>query len=120
MLYNNVLGIYDETAGTFRISEVNPADGDWHHLVVTFQSGVANGTTIYFDGRPVAVTTMTVVTQSQPLYISGSTLGGGSEYVAGLIDEVAVYNTILSPTTITDHHNSGTGTTTTTTTDKRY
>ena len=73
------------------------ADGHWHHVALTYQSGAENGTTLYVDGTPVATTTITTANQANDALISsGST--AGVEYFSGDIDDVTFYPNILTKT----------------------
>lgn len=84
-------------------------DGAWHHVVATL--GVT-GQRLYLDGALVAHDPG-VISAQQPLSaywrIGGDTLAGWtpvatSGYFAGSIDEVATYNTILTPEQVALHH----------------
>ena len=103
-LYENVLVVYDWTVGQ-RNTGVNLADGAWHHVATTFQNGVANGTKVYVDGVERLTTTLTVLNQG-----TGLAIGSGSTYAVqlfnGTIDEVAVYNTVLTPEQIRSHYDA--------------
>ena len=41
---------YDWTANAMRSTNVNVANGYWHHVCMSFQSGVTDGTKVYIDG----------------------------------------------------------------------
>lgn len=87
---------YDWGTNTERSSGHFIADGNWHQVVLTYQSGVENGTTLYVDGSPVLTTTITAENQSNDALIgSGDT--SGIEYFAGNIDDVAYYPEVLTP-----------------------
>ncbi|MCU0273776.1 MAG: fibronectin type III domain-containing protein, partial [Acidimicrobiales bacterium] len=102
---NLVTHSWGGTAGV-RDTGIPIADGRWHHVAMTFRSGVTNGTVVYLDGRPVLTTTITVAGQTQRLVIgAGST--GLAQSLNGTIDEVAVYPTVLSPQRIAAHHRAG-------------
>jgi Concanavalin A-like lectin/glucanases superfamily len=75
---------------------VSVADGKWHQVVLTYQSGVASGSVLYVDEHQVgSPTTVTVANQSNDALIgSGST--GGVEYFNGSIDDVAFGPTALT------------------------
>ena len=107
LLKANILGTYDYNAGADRATTLDPTDSVWHHIVVTFQSGVTNGTKVYSDGVLQLTTIITVNAQTGNVII-GSWKGTG-EFFTGTIDEVAIYNSVLSGTTITDHYVSGHG-----------
>ena len=94
-VHNGHLVTYDWATGTEHASGVSVADGNWHHVAVTYQSGVTNGTTLYVDGTAVLTTTITFQNNTNDALIgSGSTTG--VEYFAGTIDEVAFYPYPLS------------------------
>jgi hypothetical protein len=94
---------YDWSTNTEHSSGVDVANGSWHQVVLTYQSGVENGTTLYVDGSPVLTTTITAENQSNDALIgSGST--SGVEYFNGDIDDVAFYPTILTPTQVQLHY----------------
>jgi PKD repeat protein len=88
-------------------------DGRWHHVVGTLG---ATGMRLYVDGQLVA--SRTDVTRGQEMYgfwrIGGDNLTNWpsrptSDFFAGAIDEVAVYRTVLSPTQVAAHHDTGRG-----------
>jgi hypothetical protein len=90
-------------------------DGDWHHVVATVDgTGNSTGVVIYMDGVDVTNTytssftppdwsaiAITDVTISSPT----ATVGGG--YFDGVIDEVRVYDRILTGAEITRLYNLG-------------
>ena len=73
---DSVLVAYDWTAGATRSTGVNIADNNWKNVVMTFQSGVTNGTRIYINGSSVLTTTITSFNDGLNLY-------GGAEVTAG-------------------------------------
>ncbi|MGK9146001.1 PKD domain-containing protein [Plantibacter flavus] len=83
-------------------------DGQWHHIAASLSSA---GMKLYVDGRLVA--SRADVTSGQPGFtgywrIGGDNLGGwtnqpNSYYLAGNIDEVAIYDTALSQDSIVNH-----------------
>jgi hypothetical protein len=87
-------------------------DGNWHHVVVTY-SGTA--LLVYVDGSalgsPQSVALNTVINSYG--FVVGTTLapGDGNDGLAfrGSIDEVAIYSSALSASTITDHYQAGRG-----------
>lgn len=104
-LSNNVLGTYDWGASSFRSTGVNVADGRWHHVAVSFASGVTNGTKVYLDGILKLTTTMTVTSQAAWPQLGASV--GYPQYFAGQIDDAAVYSTNLSEARIRAHYIAG-------------
>lgn len=89
-------GFYDWGAGTFRDSGVVANDGNWHHLVLTFQSGVTNGSVLYIDGIARLTSTMTVSSQGIALQVGGAGSPNTAQYWSGTIDEPTIYNYVLS------------------------
>jgi len=73
------------------------ADGNWHHLAVTFNAGAI---VIYADGVSRASKTSTIATQigyngSNHLLIGKDSGDGGTEYWNGSIDDVQIYSRSL-------------------------
>ncbi|MCK9899964.1 LamG domain-containing protein [Frankia sp. Cpl3] len=88
-------------------------DGRWHHVVATLSGA---GLALYVDGSRVAQDTTTTSAQSYPGYwrVGGDDLGfwpnrPSSNFLAGSIDEVAIYNRALTPAEVTAHRAAGTG-----------
>lgn len=106
-LYNHQLGFWDDSAAqAWHGTGIAVDDSQWHDVVMTYQSGVANGTKIYLDGALVLTNTLTVASQADPLMLGvwRDPSGALSEYFKGTLDEVAVYNTVLSSSTVLDHY----------------
>jgi hypothetical protein len=83
------------------------SDGAWHHLVVTYDGGVL---VVYLDGVALigqGVTLATVLDSTG--FVVGASPATGTNYFAGSIDEVAVYNVVLSAATVKDHYRVGAG-----------
>ena len=62
------------------------ADGKWHYLTLTFDSGVSNGSKLYLDGENIITCTLTVANQYSDLYI------GGTGYVPGINKKGLIFN----------------------------
>jgi mono/diheme cytochrome c family protein len=75
--------------------------GAWHHVAATYDgSRVADGVQIYIDGRPQKLVVLLdelnqTFASKQPLRIGGG--GGRGQRFRGAIDEVRVYQELLSP-----------------------
>ena len=65
-------------------------DGLWHHLMLTWQNGVASGAMLYLDGASVVTGQLTTASNSNPVRIGNSTTAG--QEFAGLIDDVMIFN----------------------------
>ena len=83
-------------------------NGQWHHAVAT-QS--AAGMVLYVDGVSVGTNPQTSAQDYSGYWKIGgdSTWGSSSAYFDGKLDEVAVYPTALSASTVGDHFRIGTG-----------
>ena len=103
-LYENEFGMYDWGTGSWRGSGYSPNDGRWHHLVCTFRSGVSSGTLCYADGVLKLTTTITVSNHTVTLQIGEA---NAAQLFNGLIDDVRVYNRVLSAPEIWELYISG-------------
>jgi len=101
----------------YTTSNTDLATGQWYHVVVTYTFGSGAGIKFYLDnnllsGRwtlgngnsPVQINT-------KPVTIGGLMGGAGvsGERLSGLIDDVRIYNRVLSQTEITALYNQGAG-----------
>jgi len=98
----------NDTAYVYSTTSV--ADNQWHHIAYTYDgSGSANGLSIWVDG----IKAPTVILQDtlSGAFSTATALGGlgFSGNPGSLLDEVAIYNKVLSPSRIRAHQRSGTG-----------
>ena len=91
-LHDNVLMIYDWGSGGIKTTGVNLGDNLWHHIAVSFNSGVNNGTFVYVDGVLKLTTKYTVLNQNSALVIGAGAITGGQGFT-GNIDDVRIWNT---------------------------
>lgn len=104
--YAGHLAIYDWSTSTKRESTATIADGNWHLVTVTIQSGAASGTILYVDGTARLTTTMTVNGQSNPLAVGSGSPTGAGQNLAGSVDDVRIYNRTLSAAEVSTLYNS--------------
>jgi hypothetical protein len=71
-------------------------DHNWHHVALTFQSGVASGTKLWLDGAVVLTTTITVLNQTNALKFGVPKPTSPSSDVQMSLDEWNVYSTVLT------------------------
>ncbi|HDH31647.1 MAG TPA: hypothetical protein ENH26_02640, partial [Candidatus Wolfebacteria bacterium] len=114
LIYNyNNFSIYrggTTTGGT----SVSANDGNWHHIAVTWR-GSDGQVKIYKEGSEAysgTLATGTSITGGGSLVLAQEqdSVGGGfdpTQAFNGTIDEVAIYNRVLSPTEILDHYKRG-------------
>jgi hypothetical protein len=74
----------------------------WHHLSATYGSATDPMLRLYVDGVQVASLALTsnLRVSGRPLFIGGNAFWG--EWFAGTIDDVAIYNRVLSAAEIAD------------------
>ncbi|MBK8756846.1 MAG: PKD domain-containing protein [Actinomycetales bacterium] len=84
-------------------------DGQWHHVVGAVDQ--AAGMTFYVDGRRIGALNGAIKAEQKTGYwhIGGDTLGTwpnapSNRYLDGTIDEVAVYQTALTPAQVAAHY----------------
>jgi len=95
-LNDGVLIVYswDNPSG-IKTTNINLNIGDWNHLVMTFDSGITNGTKIYLNGYLVLTTTTKVLSHDISLQI-GSNEPSVEQRVNALIQGVGIWNVILT------------------------
>ena len=90
---NTQAAIFGKSNDTSAFTVPNTSDGNWHHLVVTYDQ---SNLKVYIDGNLEATPSLP---SSNYATSSGLTIGSWSDnnrYFDGSIDEVAVFNTALS------------------------
>lgn len=100
-----VTNLYLSASGGSAIAHSAQAvdDSAWHHCVVT-KNGAA--TRIYVDGKDqtVANGTATLINTATTLFIGGN---GTTDFMSGSLDEVAIYNVVLTPLQVQAHYQAG-------------
>jgi hypothetical protein len=85
-------------------------DDNWHHIAAV-KDGSLNQLRIYVDGAlsntAAASYTSGFDSPNTALSIGWRNITGDESFFEGLIDEVAVYNSVLDETSITQHYNNG-------------
>jgi RHS repeat-associated protein len=96
---------FEVGAGTKSATVTSAAalDTNWHHIVGSFASGTLK---IYVDGALSASATASFTTATANTNSLNIGLSGTSDY-NGSLDELALYNTALTATQVTDHYNKG-------------
>lgn len=103
----NQLGVYNYSTSTFIGSGINVNDNLWHYVVFTFESALSNGSKLYLDGALVWTGMVTVSVQTGNVSIARS--NAVSDFLAGTVDEVAIYSSKLTLGQVTAHYTAGTG-----------
>ena len=95
--------------GWHQLNGIGAAYGEWHHLVGTYDAATQTKR-FYINGALMsAATGVTVnVNTARPLrFGAGATEGGGNFFFNGSVDEVAVYNGVLTGERIAEHYQAG-------------
>ena len=101
---DSVLVAYDWAADAPRSTGVNIADNTWKNVVLTYQSGVSNGTRIYINGVSVLTTTITILNQINNLF--GGAEANASQYAACSVSSFNMYNRVLTAQEILQNYNA--------------
>jgi hypothetical protein len=104
---DSVLVAYDWAADAPRSTGVNIADNTWKNVVLTYQSGVSNGTRIYINGVSVLTTTITVLNQTGNLF--GGAEANAGQYAACQISSFNMYNRALTAQEIFQNYHATKG-----------
>lgn len=112
-LYNGKLGLQlaDGTPYNYGSNLTVPADGQWHFVAVTIDRNNTNGGTFYLSQGTIGNFTVQTATfnptnrsgsldNSRPLRIGSLTLASPTSLFKGSIDEVELFNRMLTPTEI--------------------
>lgn len=98
--------IYDWTSSVTCADSTSINNGAWHHIAVTLNSGVSNGSIIYVDGVAKKTCTWTPVNQAGSVALGAVYSGSYSQYFNGTLDHVKLFNRILSADEITAEYNA--------------
>ena len=101
---DSVLVAYDWAADAPRSTGINIADNAWKNVVLTYQSGVSNGTRIYINGVSVLTTTITI--QSQVANLFGGAEANASQYASCQASSFKMYNRVLTATEVLQNYNA--------------
>ena len=107
---SNSSGTGAQVTGTTSIN-----DGNWHHIVITYEAGGASGFTAsgncYLDGNITPEFTSNVLanfTQANQNFIIGRYWASGLGYFNGKIDQVRIFPSALTAANVTSLYNEGT------------
>jgi hypothetical protein len=101
---DSVLVAYDWAADAPRSTGINIADNTWKNVVLTYQSGVSNGTRIYINGVSVLTTTITILNQINNLF--GGAEANASQYASCQASSFKMYNRVLTATEVLQNYNA--------------
>jgi len=80
-------------------NDISSTFGDWHHLLATFDP-TAGEVRFYLDGLldGTAATSQTVIADTAGSLLLGAFSSSGSESFDGNLDDVGIFNEVLTPT----------------------
>jgi hypothetical protein len=104
---NSVLIAYDWGADAARSTGINIADNTWKNVVLTYQSGVSNGTIIYLNGVSVLTNTITIVNQTSNMF--GGAEANANQYASCLISSFNMYSRTLTAQEVLQNYNATKG-----------
>ena len=104
---DSVLVAYDWAADTPRSTGINIADNTWKNVVLTYQSGVSNGTRIYING--VSVLTATITIQSQVANLFGGAEANANQFASCQISSFNMYSRALTAQEVLHNYNTTKG-----------
>lgn len=81
-------------------------NGAWHHVVFT-RTRASGVLSLYVDGAAAGTATGNTVSLTGPASINFGRIQSATNYLAGSLDEVALYTTPLSAATVLSHYNAG-------------
>lgn len=104
--------VIDYSGSYVRFNGTGILDGAWHHIAFTAPaSGQVQDTKCYVDGSPVTVNSSAGGTNNYNTGTNINVLVGkaitGANYFNGNIDEVSIWNAVLTATEIAEVYNSG-------------
>jgi hypothetical protein len=101
---DSVLVTFDWGTGATRSTGLNISDNTWKNVVMTYQSGVTNGTIVYLNGVSVLTTTITIFNQTSNLF--GGAEANAGQYAACQVASFNMYSRVLTPQEILQNYNA--------------
>lgn len=103
---NGKAAMYDWTSANMCSDTTTITDGSWHHIAVSLNSGVTNGSILYVDGLAKKSCTWTPVSQTGYVAIGAVQTGASTyaQYFTGSIDHAKVFNRILTDDELLAEH----------------
>jgi hypothetical protein len=96
-----VLGVGSTGGDTTLASSVNINDGLWHHLVAT-RSNTSGAIAVYVDGVPSGSGTGPTGSRTLPASLRIGSLQTGNNFLNGTLDDVRLYDRVLSATEVAE------------------
>jgi len=103
---NNTLAVHARYGTAWEITETSETIpvGAWHHVAYTYDGSQAN---LYIDGVLKASRIFSDLIQQNTRPLKIGTVDQNTHFFIGLVDEVAIYNSVLSESDLTEHYLNG-------------
>jgi hypothetical protein len=101
---DSILVAYDWTADTPRSTNINIADNNWKNVVLTYQSGVSNGTLVYINGVSVLTTIITIQNQTGNLF--GGAEANANQFASCQVSSFKMYSRALTAAEVLQNYNA--------------
>ena len=94
---------------SIRAHDLSISHGNWHHIVAIFKGGNSGYLSLYFDNKLVAKTgsLVNLFNATSAYSIGGHRYSAGDRYFPGAIDELRLYNRVLSDCDIQKLYSQG-------------
>ena len=107
--YNDsILVAYDWGGNVTRSTGINIADNTWKNVVMTYQSGVNDGTIIYLNGVSVLTTTISISLFPTD-YLYGGAEANANQFAACQISSFNMYSRTLTAQEVLQNYNATKG-----------
>jgi hypothetical protein len=103
-LKDNVLCTYDWSTATTNTVGILLNDNNWHHVALSFKSGIANGCQFYIDGIETGLP-FTYSINSQASQLTIGTNNANAHQLKGSIDEARIWNMLRTQCEINTYKN---------------
>lgn len=104
---NGVVSVKNNTTNLQVSVGTNVSDNKWHHIALSFNNGVTNGSNVYVDGQLKLNLTFPAPTSLNGVGIGSETWNAASNTFTGKLDEVAIYTDVLAADQIKDIYAKG-------------
>jgi len=99
--------LYNFSNSTTCTSTTSIADGNWHAITATLQSGATNGSLIYIDGVQSQACTWTPQNQTGIVTMAAQYNGSAySQYYNGILDQVKIFNRTMEAGEVLAEYNA--------------
>lgn len=114
---NEIVCRFSDDGSRITVTESNPignVTGTWYHFVITIDSSMGGTGVEYYENGTNIGRSRVAANNAFGLYNGGSqfqigAMAGPANYLDAVVDEVGVWNRVLTSSEVTDLYNSGAG-----------